>query len=135
MQSLSLLCLALVATASLESVIRDDVVTCAEPASDLDGDGASDLACITRRHDDEPQRVVVVLSSAPERLALDAPVLGCPNCGGALGLSVRITTVGSIVEVEEQGGSREEWTRSLRLARFAGGFRLAGKSYSVRDRA
>src|SRR2546426_12164392 len=125
MQSLSLLCLALVATASLESVIRDDVVTCAEPASDLDGDGASDLACITRRHDDEPQRVVVVLSSAPERLALDAPVLGCPNCGGALGLLGRITTVGSIVEGAEQGGSPEKRTRGLRPAPLPGGLDAA----------
>jgi hypothetical protein len=122
------------AAVNLESAIRDVSVSCADPATDLDGDGAPDVACITRRGDRDPQRVVVVLSSAPGRLLLDAPVLGCPACGGALGLSVGITMVGATVEVEERGGSREEWTRGLHLAHAAGGFRLAEEFYVVRDR-
>jgi hypothetical protein len=131
--SFALLALGLTAI-PLQSAIRDHRVSCADLPGDLDGDGVPDVACVTRRGDRDPQRVVVVLSSAPGQLALDAPVLGCPVCGGALGLSVRIEMIGSTVEVEEQGGSREEWTRGLHLARVAGRFRMAEESYAVRDR-
>lgn len=135
MHSAGLLAFGLAAAAvPLESAIRDDRVACAEPASDIDGDGIQDLACITRRGDGDPQRLVVVLSSAPARLALDAPVLGCPTCGGALGLSVRVESVSSTVAVEEQGGSREEWRHGLRLAHAAGAFRLTEEFSAVRDR-
>ncbi len=118
----------------LETAVRDERVACAEPGIDLDQDGAPDLACITRRGESEPQRLAVVLSSAPGRLALDAPVLHCPTCGGALGLATTIAAVGATIEIEERGGSREEWRRGLRIGYAGSAFQLVGESYAVRDR-
>jgi hypothetical protein len=119
----------------LEETVRDERVACARPSADLDGDGRPDLGCITRRADDEPQRVVVVLASSPEVLALDVPLLACPRCGGALGLSVEVDAVPGMLNVRERGGSREEWTRGISLAYRAGAFQIVGESYTVVDRA
>ena len=117
-----------------EETIQDERVACAGPPEDLDGDGVPDLACITRRGDQEPQRVVVVLSSSPAQVALDVPILGCPRCGGSLGLSVEIEAVPGMLNVRERGGSREEWTRGVSLAYRAGTFHVVGESYTVLDR-
>lgn len=107
-----------------------ECVTCADPAEDLDGDGKADLACVTRKDSEERQRLTVVLSSSPSQLALDVPAVRCPECGGALGLNVKVSiasvrrTEGSaekdieskLIELKEEGGSREAWTHTYRFA-------------------
>jgi len=123
------------APVSLEEAVHDERVACAQPPADLDGDGRPDLGCVTRRGDDEPRHVVVVLASSPQTLALDVPLLGCPRCGGALGLSVEVDAVPGMLNVRERGGSREEWTRGISLAYRSGTFHVVGESYAVVDRA
>lgn len=120
--------------AALEAAVHDRLVECADPEPDLDGDGVIDLACIAARDPRERQRLAVVLSSDPGRLALDVPVARCPACGGMPGDSLEITGAnGGFLDVVERGGSRESWSQRLHFERREGRFVLAVESFTSLD--
>lgn len=122
-----------------QSVLKDEIVNCVDIGRhDLDGDGIQDLACVTRRGDEEPQRAVVVLSSAPAGAppALDAPILHCPDCG-TLPLELRMMVDDNLPEAFEVSESVDTGpisTYEYRFERDGSRFRLANESKSVLDR-
>ncbi|WP_158502317.1 sugar-binding protein [Vitiosangium sp. GDMCC 1.1324] len=122
------------------STLKDEIVDCVETGGrDLDGDGKQDLACVTRRGDEDPQRAVVVLSSAPAGTppALDVPILHCPNCGEAQPIQLEMMVDENppqAFEVSESAGSSSIWTYEYRFERAGSRFRLGSESKSVLDR-
>ncbi|HEX5753112.1 MAG TPA: sugar-binding protein [Archangium sp.] len=120
------------------ATLKDEIVECVDLGErDLDGDGVQDLACVTRRGDEEPRRAVVVLSSAPAGAppALDVPILHC--CGGMLPIQLEMMVDDhppEAFEVSESAGSNSMWTYAYRFERAGSRFRLASESKSVLDR-
>ncbi|PTL85010.1 sugar-binding protein [Vitiosangium sp. GDMCC 1.1324] len=119
---------------------QDEVVECAKGTGlDLDGDGIPDLACVTRRGDEDPQRAVVVLSSAPAGAppALDAPILHCPYCGGTMPIQLELMADAgppAVFKVSESGGSRTTWTYEYRFERAGSRFLLVREQKGILDR-
>jgi hypothetical protein len=121
-----------------KSKLKDEIIECVDIGErDLDGDGVQDLACVTRRGDEDARRAVVVLSSAPAGAppALDVPILHC--CGGTLPIQLEMMVDDNppgAFEVSENGGSNSTWTYAYRFERAGSRFRLERESKSILDR-
>lgn len=117
-----------------------EAVQCDELEShDYDGDGMRDLICITRRGDEDPQRLTVVFSSAPAGAppALDIALLHCPNCSGAMPNTFDVSASSAppyFITVSETGGSNSLWTHEYVFKPEGKGFALDSEEHSIDDR-
>jgi hypothetical protein len=118
----------------LATRLRDKVVVCAQPGADIDGDGIPDVACITRRGLDEPQRVAVVLSKSPSAPALDLPILTCSDCGGTSVPLFDITAAAGNVEVSETSEGVSYWKVTYLFELRGATLRLARESMDTANR-